>query len=90
MDPRVKQSGNSLYTGKITKRGNVYLRSAFYLAAQVARQHDPQLKAFYSKKKLEGKATRVCICAIAGKLCDRVLAVVRSGRPYQINRSSLT
>ncbi len=89
LDPRVKQSGDSLYTGKITKRGNVYLRSALYLAAQVARQHDPQLKAFYAKKKFEGKATRVCICAVAGKLCDRVLAVVRSGNPYQINRSSL-
>lgn len=82
IDSRVIQSGNICHLGKITKRGNAHLRHAFYLAAQVARQHDPQLKAFYSKKKLEGKPTRVCICAVARKLCERVFAVVQRGSPY--------
>lgn len=84
VDPKVKQSGNSMFTGKITKRGNPHLRSAFYLAAQVARIHDPELKAFYEKKKSEGKPTRVAIVAVARKLCERVYAIIKKGTPYQI------
>jgi len=86
IDPKVTQSGSMLITGKITKRGNPHLRSAFYLAAQVARQHDPELKAFYEKKKGEGKPTRVAIVAVARKLCERVYSVVTKGRPYEIRQ----
>lgn len=86
IDPRVIQSGNSLRTGKITKRGNAHLRTAFYLAAQVARCHDPELKAFYQKKKSEGKATRVAIIAVARKLCERVFAVIKKNKPYEIRQ----
>lgn len=86
IDPKVMQSGDSLRNGKITKRGNVHLRSAFYLAAQVARCHDPELRSFYQKKKDEGKPTRVAICAVARKLCERVYAVVTRGVPYEIRR----
>lgn len=84
IDPKVTQSGGSLKTGRITKRGNAHLRSAFYLAAQVARCHDPELKEFYKKKKAEGKHTRVAIIAVARKLCERVFAVVKKQKPYEI------
>ena len=87
IDPRVIQSGKTLKTGRITKRGNAHLRSAFYLAAQVARCHDPQLKEFYQKKKSEGKPTRVAIIAVSRKLCERVFAVVKKGTPYEIRES---
>ncbi|MBI5415083.1 IS110 family transposase [Candidatus Peregrinibacteria bacterium] len=90
IDPKVSQSGATHYTGKITKRGNPYLRCAFYLAAQVARQHDPELKAFYEKKIGEGKNFRVAICAVARKLCERVYAVVMRGVPYQIRELSFS
>ncbi len=53
IDLRVTQSGDSLKNGKITKRGNAHLRSAFYLAAQVARNHDPELKQFYRKRLMK-------------------------------------
>lgn len=86
IDPKVIQSGGSLKTGRITKRGNAHLRTAFYLAAQVARCHDPELKAFYQKKKSEGKPTRVAIIAVARKLCERVFAVVKKGKPYEIRQ----
>lgn len=90
IDPKVTQSGQSLKTGRITKRGNPHLRSAFYLAAQVARCHDPELKAFFDKKISEGKPTRVAIVAVARKLCERVYAVVKKGKPYEIRQPSLT
>jgi len=90
IDPKVSQSGDSSKNGKITKRGNPFLRSAFYLAAQVARQHDPELKAFYEKKMSEGKHFRVAVVAVARKLCERVYAVVKRGTPYQIHDLGLS
>jgi transposase len=90
IDPKVIQSGSSLKTGKITKRGNPYLRCAFYLAAQVARIHDPELKEFFIKKINEGKPFRVAVCAVARKLCERVYAVVTKGIPYQKKQLSFS
>jgi transposase len=90
IDPKVTQSGDKLKNGHITKRGNAYLRNAFYLAAQVARCHDPELKAFYEKKKGEGKPTRVAICAVSRKLCERVYAVVTKKTPYEIRQLSFS
>ncbi len=86
IDPKITQSGNCSYTGKITKRGNPYLRSAFYLAAQVARQCDPELKIYYEKKRGEGKAFRVAVCAVARKLCERVYSVVTKQKVYEIRQ----
>lgn len=86
IDPKVMQSGESLRMGRITKRGNAHLRTAFYMAAQVARCHDPELREFYLKKKAEGKMTRVAIIAVARKLCERVFAVVKRGTPYEIRQ----
>lgn len=84
IDPKVTQSGNSLHTGRITKSGNHYLRHALFLAANVSRQHDPELKVFYEKKKNEGKSHRHCVCAVSRKLCERIYAIVLKNELYQI------
>lgn len=86
IDPKVNQSGESLHYGKITKRGNAHLRHAFYLAANVAKKHDPEIKQFYEKKIKEGKKFRVALCAVSRKLCERVYAVVTRGTPYEIRQ----
>jgi transposase len=86
IDPKVTQSGDSHRTGKITKRGNTMLRHAFYIAANVARQYDPELKAFFEKKRSEGKHYTVAVCAVSRKLCERVYAVVTKGTPYEIRQ----
>ena len=58
LDPKVKQSGASLaHNTAITKRGSPYLRRAFFIAASVAQRYDPDLKAYYEKKRAEGNPT---------------------------------
>lgn len=75
LDPRIRQSGHTLnVTGRLTKRGSSYLRHSLFLAASVARQHDPAFKALYEKKRSEGKPYTVAVCVVARKL----LTVVRS------------
>ena len=83
IDPRVKQSGESDYHGKITKRGSSHLRRALFLAANVARVCDPQLKDFYDRKIKEGKHHLVATVAVARKMCERIYATVKQNRLYE-------
>lgn len=79
----VAESGRFSADGvPITKHGSPYLRRSLWLAANRARQYDPKLKAFYDKKRREGKPHRVAVTAVARKLCHVVYAVMRDGEPY--------
>lgn len=79
----VDESGKFSVEGvPITKQGSPYLRRSLWLAANRARQFDPRLKAFYDKKRREGKPHRVAVTACARKLCHVVYAVMRDGEPY--------
>ncbi len=86
-DPRIRQSGRTLNsTGRLTKRGSTYLRRSAFIAANVARQHDPRFKALYDKKRGEGKPYTVATCVVARKLLSVVRAVWLSERDYDISR----
>lgn len=83
LNPGVDESGRYSAEGvPITKHGSPYLRRSLWLAANRARQHDPRLRAFYDKKRREGKPHRVAVTAVARKLCHVVYAVMRDGEPY--------
>lgn len=83
LDSGVSESGKFSARGvPITKHGSPYLRRALWLAANRARQYDPRLRAFYEKKRREGKPHRVAVTAVARKLCHVVYAVMRDGEPY--------
>ena len=69
----------------ITKEGTPELRLAFYQAANVARQFDPQLAAFYQRMMCErGHHHIQATCATARKLVCRVWTTLTSGEPYQL------
>lgn len=84
LDPRIKQSGAKLDTqGRLTKRGSPYLRTALFLAANIARQHDKELKDYHDKKKAEGRSYKEIMCMISRKLLARIYAVLKEQKPYQ-------
>lgn len=83
----VSQSGQ--FEGKglpISKTGSPYLRRAMWLAAESARKYDPGLRAFYDRKRAEGKGHRVAVTAVARKLCHIVYAVMRDRVAYDPDR----
>jgi transposase len=83
LDPRVKQSGATLSRNThLTKRGSPYLRRAFFLAAMIAERCDPELKAYYEKKRSEGKRFTEATVANARHVAHRVYAVLKRGTPY--------
>lgn len=80
----VNQSGKfELEGGSIAKHGSPYLRRALYLAAQGAYRFDPGLRAFYDKKRSEGKCHRVAVMAVARKLCHIIYAILRDQVPFE-------
>ena len=45
--------------------------------------HDPAIKAFYDRKKAQGKHHYVCVGYICRKLINIIFSVLKSGQPYQ-------
>lgn len=84
LDCRVHQSGTSIHgKGYISKRGNTYLRYVLFNATFIARQYDPELKAYFEKKIGEGKHYFSAMCAVERKLIHRIYAVWQRGKPYE-------
>lgn len=82
--PRQDSSGQNRRDGKISKAGPSVLRWALYLAADVARQWDPELADLYRRLMVErGRHHTHALCAVASHLAGRIWAVVREGRAYQ-------
>ena len=89
LDPKVRQSGVSLnHNTGITKRGSSTLRTALFLAASIARQHDPELKAYYQKKRDQGRMYREATVATARKLLRIIYAVWKRNTPYTKKEAS--
>lgn len=85
IDATVSQSGEYECTHNVmSKRGSPYLRKALFQAALVASNSDPVLKAYYQKKRAEGKHHKTCIGAVARKLCNIIYAVLKNDKPYQV------
>ncbi len=83
--PGVSSSGQSESKGKrMTQAGPGWLKRAAYLAADVARQVDPQLAHIYNRSMVEkGKVHTQAVCEVATHLMDRVFCVLKEERSYE-------
>lgn len=81
--PVDRRSGRSINSSSRSRAGNHRLKNAMYLAAFVAAQHDPAAKAYYQRKRAEGKKHNAAIICLARKRCDIILAMLRTGTPYE-------
>jgi transposase len=82
-DPRLKQSGQYIGQTKMSKRGVALLRTAFFQAAFSASQSDLELRTYYLRKRAQGHEHKVALSHLMRILTRRLVAVLRSGRPYQ-------
>ena len=75
--PMAHDSGSSVHERpRIGHAGNTRLRTALYLATLSAAQHNPMIKAFYTRLRAAGKPMKVARCAAARKLLELAWAVV--------------
>lgn len=84
--PSSKQSGSSEAKGlAMTKAGPNLIKATLYLNANVARQRDVQIAAIYHRQMVEyGKHHTVAVCACASHLANRIYAILKENRPYQL------
>jgi transposase len=83
LDPRHHESGTSVHKpARISRAGNRYLRSALFMPALVATQHDPNIRAFYQKLVDRGKTKMQAIVAVMRKLLHALHGMLRTDSDF--------
>jgi transposase len=84
--PGSDQSGDAEKKGlRMTHAGPDLIKKYAYINTEVARQWDPQIAAIYYDQMVnKGKHHVQAVCCCATHLLDRVRAVLRDGRPYEL------
>lgn len=80
--PALNQSGKVRYLQR-PLAGDRSLKRVFYQSAFCALQHDPSSKAFYARKRTEGKTHHQALIALARRRINVLYAILRDRQPYQ-------
>ena len=82
---RLKSSaGTDTAHQPLTQHGDPVLRGCAYLAAEICRHYDPELRAFHRRLTARGKHYKQASCALAAKILRRCFAVLREQRDYRV------
>lgn len=65
-------------------RGNVRLKTAFYMPAICAARTQPWAKALYARLRAKGRTHQGAIVAVMRRLLVRAAAVVKRGSPWEV------
>lgn len=83
--PFDERSGTSIKVkARTSYLGNKKIKTLLSNGANSAIQWDPEQRAYYKRKKEEGKDHKVIINAVSCKLVNRVFAVIKRQTPYVI------
>jgi transposase len=77
-----RNSGFSIRGEHPARRGNKQLKPAFNLAA-FASLSQPESRAYYDRKRREGKHPVAALVALARRRIDALFAMLRDGTFYQ-------
>jgi transposase len=87
VDPSVFSSGKFTATiNKITKHGSRRLRTALYQAVRcgIRSNRNKKLRAYYDKKRAEGKLFKVAIIACVNKLIHWIFAILTTKEAFRL------
>lgn len=82
-DPRRHVSGTFKGKTKISKRGIEAVRTALFQASFCSIKWDPTMKAYYDKKKVEGKHHKQAVVDLMRKTIKRIVAVLVNQKEFQ-------
>jgi transposase len=80
--PVTRASGSSIKGEHPARTGNRKLKRAFFLAAFAA-LHDPVSRAYYDRKRAEGKKHNAALICLARRRCDVLYAMLRNKTNYR-------
>lgn len=82
MAPVTRRSGTSIRGEHPPRGGNKNLKRAFFLAA-FASLHDPASRAYYDRKRAQGKRHNAALICLARRRIDVLHAMLRNGTLYE-------
>lgn len=85
--PTTRQSGRTIKGEHQARRGNRTLRGALYISAFASLKHPPS-RAYYDRKRAEGKSHTAALTCLARRRVDVMHAMIRDRRPYQADHLS--
>jgi transposase len=80
--PVTRRSGSSIRGEHPARGGNKQLKRAFFLAAFAALT-DPVSRAYYDRKRAQGKRHNAALICLARRRCDVLFAMLRDKTRYQ-------
>ncbi|GAA1118525.1 IS110 family transposase [Arthrobacter flavus] len=80
--PVTWRSGTSIRGDHPSRKGNKILKRALFLSAFAALK-DPPSRAYYDRKRAEGKRHNQALIALARRRCDTLYAMLRDGTFYE-------
>ncbi|MFI6098289.1 IS110 family transposase [Lentzea sp. NPDC051213] len=87
--PALQQSGKTRYLQRATG-GDRALKRVFYQAAFCALQRDPTSRAYYDRKRREGKTHHQAVIALARRRVNVLYAILRNRQPYEARPPRVT
>ncbi len=83
LDPRAFDSGKSVHKkARLSKAGNRHIRSALYMPALSAKQHDPHVRAYFQHLVNNGKLPLQAVCAVMRKLLHAIHGMLKHDKPF--------
>lgn len=83
VSPLRRESGTSVRGGDhVSKAGHSEIKATLTEGARSAIHHDRQLKAYYERKRAEGKSHGCVMNAVKFKMICRMFAVIKRQTPY--------
>ena len=87
--PQVHQSGETQWTGHITRKGSKRARWILTQCAHTARQHDPKMREFYERIERKHGSSKAII-AVAHKMLSIMHVMLTRNEPYRGENRQLT
>lgn len=81
--PFTRRSGTSIRGEFPARSGNKQLKNALFRSAWIASCHDPLSKAYYDRKRAQGKKHNAAVICLARRRCDVIFAMLKNGTLYQ-------
>lgn len=80
--PTTRQSGTSIHSERVSHAGNKRLKRALFLSAFASLRSDPTSRAYYDRKREQGKRHNQALIALAHRRLTVLFAMLRDGSLY--------
>ncbi|WP_190264510.1 IS110 family RNA-guided transposase [Glutamicibacter nicotianae] len=82
--PTTRQSGTSIKSERVSHSGNKCLKRALFLSAFASIRFDPTSRAYYDRKRAQGKRHNQALIALAHRRLTVLFAMIRDASLYDL------